>query len=251
MPIYSLGNGDDNFDSADIADWTNDSVVLGGNGDDDIIARDLGPAASARLVVAGGNGRDTIHLNALNSFAFGDNGADTLVSTGGEGNTLDGGNGRDVLISLGAISGMFEHTTLTGGRGDDNFELFNLGNLVVTDDADDAGVVSEGDAFFGPMDVITDYQRGEFIGLLAFDRVEEVPLTPDPLSPADRFRPVLGDGEHAIIRGAYGGDGRFTAGASGGDLLVIYDVFNGEDNAIAQGSLVLLGFSNADAVTIG
>lgn len=251
MPVYPLGNGDDSFDSGEVPDWTNDSAVLGGNGDDDIVARALPPALESRLFVAGGNGRDTILLDAFNSFAFGENGADTLVSTGGFGNAVDGGNGNDVLLSLSASSGMQELTTLTGGTGRDGFEFVNIGKLVVTRDAAGDGVVSEADTLLGPMDVITDYERGEFIAIRAFDRAGESPLIADPLSPADRFRPVVGDGQHVVFRGTYEDDGAFTVGSAGGDLLVIYDEFDFEDNTVAQGSLVLLGVTDADSVSIG
>jgi Ca2+-binding RTX toxin-like protein len=250
MPVYDLGPGADRFDSEQVPDWTNDSVVLGGGGRDDITARALSPTFDARLFVAGGRGRDTIVLDASNSFAFGEGGADTLVAQGGLGNRLDGGNGADVLISLGGGSGMFEGNTLTGGRGRDTYTFNNPGNLVVELDASGDGVVSEGDRLRGPMDLITDYRRGEFLGLRAFDRVESAGLIVDPLDP-DRFRPELGDGQHAVFRGDYAGDGAFVVAEEGSDLLVLYDALDFEDEPIAQGSLVLLGVTNPDILSIG
>lgn len=43
MPVYQLGNGSDYFNSATQADWTNDSAVFGGNGDDTITVGADGP----------------------------------------------------------------------------------------------------------------------------------------------------------------------------------------------------------------
>lgn len=259
MPVYRLGNGDDFFDSANASDWTNDSQVFGGNGDDTIIARALSPTFTGRLSVSGGNGDDTILLDASNSTASGGNGDDVLTSTGGLGNTLRGGNGDDVLISYGGGSGMGEGNTLTGGLGRDTFRLTNPGNLVVTEDAGDDRVVSDGDVFLGPTDVITDYAPGEFIELRTYGgpedvpppvRVEDVALIPDPLSET-YFRPVVGDGEYALFRGDFAGEGVFTVAAGGSDTLVVYDAFGSGDDNIAQGSLVLLGVTDPGSVLIG
>jgi Ca2+-binding RTX toxin-like protein len=147
MPVYRLGNGDDSFDSASTSDWTNDSRVFGGNGDDAIIARALSPTATSRLLVSGGNGDDSILLDASNSEAIGGNGDDELTSIGGLGNALRGGNGDDLLVSFGGGSGMGLGNTLTGGLGEDAFRFTNAGNLVVTKDAGDDRSVSDGDVF--------------------------------------------------------------------------------------------------------
>jgi hypothetical protein len=55
---------------------------------------------------------------------------------------------------------------------------------------------------------------------------------------------------NALFRGAYAGGGVFTVGRHGRDLLVVYDAFNDDDNAIAQGSLVLRGFTDDSSVLI-
>lgn len=263
MPVYRLGNGDDFFDSASVSDWTNDSQVFGGNGDDDITARALSPTFTSRLLVSGGNGEDTILLDAGNSLALGGNGDDVLTSIGGLENTLRGGNGDDLLVSFGGGSGMGRGNTLTGGLGEDTFRLTNPGNLVVTVDAGNDRVVSEGDVFLGPTDVITDYRPGEPIELRTFGgpddvppyiRIEDVALIDDPIpqpEAAGRFRPVVGDGEYALVRGDFVGGGVFNVASGGDDLLVVYDSFNGEDDNIAQGSLVLLGVTDPDSVLIG
>ena len=252
MPVYRLGNGDDDFNSARVPDWTNDSSVFGGNGDDTVVARALTPSFTSRFLVSGGNGDDTILIDASNSVALGGNGDDTLTSTGGLGNTLRGGNGDDTLISQGGGSGMSPGNTLTGGRGEDSFRLISgSGNLVVLGDAGNDGVVSDGDVFLGPIDVITDYERGDRIALRNFGGTEDLPaptrapgaaLIDDPLSDAsDRFRPVVGDGEYTVFQGTLNAGNLFTVDADGRDLFVVYDTLNGEDNNIAQGSLVLLG----------
>lgn len=78
MPVYQLGNGNDDFNSASQPDWTNDSVVFGNNGSDTIIARAVTPSYTSRLFIDGGNGGDSILLDAGNSVASGGNGDDTL-----------------------------------------------------------------------------------------------------------------------------------------------------------------------------
>lgn len=261
MPIYRFGRGNDFFDSASVQDWTNESLVFGGGGDDTIIARALSPTSSSRLLISGDGGDDTLRLDASNSVALGGGGRDELTSIGGLGNTLLGGSGGDLLISFGGGSGMGRGNTLGGGGGHDTFRLTNAGNLVVTEDAGDDHAVSEGDRFLGPTDAIIDYRRGEPIELRTFGgpddvppytRVEEVALVPDPLSAAgDRFRPVVGDGEYALIRGRFAGGGVFDVASDGPDLLVVYDSFNGDDDTIAQGSLALLGVTDPGSVAIG
>ncbi len=259
MPVYQLGNGNDTFNSADQPDWTNDSAVLGGNGNDTITASALVPTNTSRLFIDGGNGGDTIRLDAGNSVAFGGNGDDTITSTGGLGNTLVGGNGNDTLIALGGGSGMGPGNTLTGGLGRDTFILASgSGNLVATDAAGN-GTVSNGDTFKGPIDVITDYQRGEHIGLRQYDiatggpaaadvplaRVDSVTLAPDPLpNTGDSFRPVIGSGEYAVFHGTFAGGSTFTVGAGGPDLLAVYDTRTGPTELVGKGSLVLQGVTN-------
>jgi hypothetical protein len=83
-----------------------------------------------------------------------------------------------------------------------------------------------------------------------YTRVETVALIDDPLAEG-RFRPVVGDGEYALIRGDFAGGGVFTVAAKGADLLVVYDSLDGDDNPIAQGSLALVGLTDPDAVLIG
>jgi hypothetical protein len=256
--IFFLGNGDDVFDSTLEPGWTNRSWVFGGDGDDSITASAVPPTIESHLLASGDDGDDTIRLEASNSLALGGRGDDMLTAIGGLGNYLDGGPGEDLLISFGGGSGMGPGNTLSGGFGTDAFRFTNAGNLVVTRDAGQDGRVSDGDVFLGPMDVITDYRRGETIELRSFEgpdevppyeQVEEVALITDPLS-ADRFRPVVGDGEFALFRGHFSGDNTFIVAQHGRDLLVVYDAFNGQDDEIAQGSLVLRGFTDESGVLI-
>lgn len=259
MPVYRLGRGDDFFDSLSVSDWADGSRVFGGNGDDTITARGFAPAVAGNLLVSGGNGDDTLLLDAGDSTALGGNGDDVLTSTGGRNNTLRGGNGDDLLISFGGGSGMGRGNILDGGPGQDTFRFTNAGNLVVTQDAGGDRVLSDGDVFLGPTDVITDYGPREFIQLRTYGgpedvpppvRIEDVALIPDPLS-ASYFRPVVGDGEYALFRGDFAGEGVFTVASGGDDTLVVYDAFGGGDNDIAQGSLVLLGVTDPGSVLIG
>ncbi len=253
MPVYRLGNGDDTFDSGSVPDWTNDSSVFGGNGDDTIAVRGLSPTFTTRLLVSGGNGDDSIIVDASNSVGLGGNGDDTL-EVRGIGSTLRGGNGDDLLVSFGGGSGMSPGNTLTGGFGVDRFRLSSgSGNLAVIGDAGNDAVVSDGDVFLGPIDVITDWRPGESIGLRNFQgtedlptptRVQEVALIDDILSmDADRFRPVVGDGEYGVFQGTLNAGNLFTVDADGRDLFIVYDTLDGvnEANNIAQGSVVLLG----------
>ncbi len=263
MPIYQLGNGNDYFNSATVGNWTNASAVFGGNGDDTILATAVTPFATSHVFIDGGNGDDNIRIYAQDSVAFGGNGDDTLTATGGLGNMLIGGNGDDLLISVGGGSGMGPGNTLTGGLGDDTFLLVNDGNLVVKNDAANNGLVSNGDVFVGPMDVITDCTPGEHIGLRQYDinangpaaadtpvtRVDSVALAPDPLPhTADSFRPVIGSEQYAVFHGTFAGVNAFTVNADGPDLFVVYDTRTGPTELVGKGSLVLLGVLDEQAL---
>lgn len=53
------------------------------------------------------------------------------------------------------------------------------------------------------------------------------------------------------MRGDFAGNRVSNVASGGDDLLVIYDSFSGDDDNIAQRSLVLLGFTEANSVLIG
>lgn len=261
MPVYELGNGDDFFNSASQPDWTNDSAVFGGNGNDTILATAVFPYSDTPIFVDGGNGDDFIHLQyATHGVAFGGNGDDTLLTTGSLGNALIGGNGDDTLTAVGGGSGMQPGNALTGGLGRDTFTLVSgSGNLVVTNQSAGGGIVSDGDTFTGPIDVITDYQRGEHIGLRQYDinangpaandvplaRVDAVTVSPDPLpNTGGSFRPVIGSSEYAVFHGTFAGGNTFTVGADGPDLFAVYDTRTGPFELVGKGSLVLQGVTD-------
>jgi len=251
MPVYQLGNGNDYFDSATRADWTNDSAVFGGNGNDTILASAVFPYSDAPIFLDGGNGDDFIDLQyASHGVVFGGNGNDTLT-TGGSSNTLSGGNGDDTLIGISGGSGMQPGVTLTGGLGRDTFQLANDGNLVVTNDPAGDGIVSDGDVFKGPMDVITDYQQGEHIGLRNYGattdtllaRVGGATLAPDPYT-QDYLRPVVGSSQYAVFHGIFAGGNTFTVSADGPDLFALYDTRTGPNEVVGKGGLVLQGVTD-------
>ncbi len=270
MPVYQLGNGNDYFNSQNQPDWTNSSAVFGGNGNDTILATAVFPYSDTPIFVDGGNGDDSIRLQyATGGVASGGNGDDTLTA-GGLGNTLIGGNGRDTLISLGGGSGMQPGNTLTGGLGRDTFTLVNDGNLVVLNDAAGDGVVSDGDTFKGPMDVITDLGRGDHIGFRNYDVDTNGPTASDvPLAkvdgsvalvpelytynynfpPISLFRPAIGSAEYAVFHGTFAGGNTFTVGADGPDLFVVYDTRTGPDELVGKGSLVLQGVTDERLLT--
>lgn len=119
------------------------------------------------------------------------------------------------------------------------------------------------------MDVITDYTRGEHIGLRRFDsnangpaaadipvtQVNSVALAPDPLPHVgESFRPVIGSAQYAVFHGTFAGGNTFTVNADGPDLFAVYDTRTGPDELVGKGSLVLLGVSDeqalADALTL-
>lgn len=280
MPVYQLGNDNDYFNSQNQPDWTDDaSSVFGGNGNDTIITAPLTffplptnifvnggngddfirSSYANNSTAFGGNGDDTIQLyGGSNSTASGDNGNDTLISSGGLGNTLIGGNGDDTLISSAGGSGMQPGNTLTGGLGRDTFGFANDGNLVVTNDAAGDGIVSDGDTFKGPMDAITDYQRGEHIGLRSYGaaadtplaRVDSVALVPELYTdnifvpPVNIFRPAVGSAEYAVFHGTFAGGNTFTVNANGPDLFAVYDTRTGPFELVGKGSLVLQGVTD-------
>lgn len=243
MPVYQLGNGNDYFNSHDQPDWAGNSAVFGGNGNDTIITDSLLYARADNVFIDGGNGDDTIVLGTGNGVA-------------------SGGNGDDTLISLGGGSGMQPGNALTGGLGRDTFILQSgSGNLVVTNDAAGDGIVSDGDTFKGPMDVITDYQPGEHITLREYSftgngftttvvpvaRVDSVTLAPDRLQhTGDSFRPLVDSGKYAVFHGTFAGGNTFTVGANGPDLFAEYNTDLGptDPDPVGRGSLVLLGVTD-------
>ena len=111
------------------------------------------------------------------------------------------------------------------------------------------------------MDVITDYQRGEHIGLRRYDiaangptttdvpvaRVDTVTLGPNPYPQGSNdFRPLVDNGQYAVFHGTFAGGNTFTVGANGPDLLAVYNTFAGptDPGTLGRGSVVLQGVTD-------
>ena len=58
MPVYQLGNGNDDFKSWNQPDWASNSAVFGGNGDDTLISLGGGSGMGPGATLTGGLGRD-------------------------------------------------------------------------------------------------------------------------------------------------------------------------------------------------
>lgn len=283
--IY-LGNGNDVL-TLSAPDIGLDAQIFGQNGADRIT---LDVVRLRGIFASGGNGQDEIVLtSSRGNSLYGDNGNDILRVfgsdnwlSGGSGddvleaqpgssfgspatasveNTLDGGRGDDLLISNSFVADfgrpaypVWLGNTLIGGAGRDTFQVTTRGDLHVTNDAGD-GAISEGDEIKGLIDVITDYRRGDVLDIAADTRVEEVALTPEglhrPFGDAEFHQHVvLADGAYAAFRGTYEGRGTFTVDATGGDLLVVWDVLDGVDETVFGGSVALLGVTSLSNVVI-
>jgi hypothetical protein len=133
------------------------------------------------------------------SAVFGVNGDDTIALDVGN-SVASSGNGRDALISLGG--GMQPGNTLTGGLDRDTFILeCGTDNLVITNDAAGDGVMSDEDTFKGPIDVITDHQHGEHLGLRQYDSATNGPAAADvPVARVDSV--TLAPGSYAGVTSA-------------------------------------------------
>ncbi|MGY4803519.1 calcium-binding protein [Teichococcus aerofrigidensis] len=226
-------------------------IAFGGSGDDRISAF----GSNHRIYGDGGN--DTLILGGpigLDNAAFGGSGNDTLTSHSRR-TTLDGGSGNDLLMSFSAGPArthlVESGVTLTGGSGADRFALHNQSVLLAHGDTD--GALSEGDALSGVIDVITDYQAGErvILGGGGEAALREAPVHLAGITwpgTGGGRAPLLHDGDYAYLRGALTGAGRFTIGAEGEDLLLIYDRPDGTDTP-QTGAVAFLGWSE-DSVLI-
>ena len=117
--------------NAKVVAGTGGDTLTGGNGDDSI----TGGAGADSLY--GGYGNDTIAGADGGDKMYGQGGNDTITPNGNADSTVDGGAGDDVL------SGAATNTiTLTGGTGDDTFDLTMTtpgANRDVVTDFEDAG----------------------------------------------------------------------------------------------------------------
>jgi Ca2+-binding RTX toxin-like protein len=221
MTVYNLGNGADSFDSSEAADWTNGSVVNGGNGGDRILA------SGSNIVLDSGNGGDVI------------------IATG-HGNELYGGQGRDQLEIRG------EGSVVTGGSGVDSFFFTSNIHLFVTNDIgshDD--YLSEGDNLTGDFDVfdvLADYQAGE---LLRFGGTTNIGVVPLDAYRAGHQHLTLQLGEYGSVRGNLIDNSQFVVSSTGADLLFVYNSVEGINEQWYYGALVLSGVTDASSVLIG
>ena len=103
-----------------------DNVINGLYGNDTIVG---GGGAD---LIHGGAGKDNITLSGDYGGAWGDDGNDVLIVTGGTNNTLQGGNGNDSLTVDASNS-----NTAEGGDGADTIVITGNGDFAVGDAGDD------------------------------------------------------------------------------------------------------------------
>ncbi|MGH1576482.1 choice-of-anchor L domain-containing protein [Planktotalea sp.] len=132
----------DQIDNGDDLNGSNDDVVVGGDGDDTILAGlgdDLIDAGDDDDSVSGGAGNDTIVAGAGDDSVYGGSGDDFISASSGM-DTLEGGLGQDTIHggeNADLISGgdgddvlfVGQGDTVTGGDGDDLFNIVSLGEI--------------------------------------------------------------------------------------------------------------------------
>lgn len=278
MATVRLGGGDDTFRVTEkTSEFPDGSRVYGGNGDDVIAVGTGSPRGPAwrDLLLSGGNGEDELVLRiGFDSTLRGGRGDDALTVLGG-GNRLLGGRGEDELdaelMSSDSVNHLFGGrgddvlrsssppvvrpggddpvggNVLTGGPGRDSFVLntpSNFSNVRATNDDD--GVASPGDLVIGNFNVITDYEAGEPISMGTSSAVGS------PVEFDAAGHPLVPDGQHAVLLGRFSAQTEFTVDPCGDDLLIVFDdAASGGDMPAFQGSVVLLGVTDAGAVLIG
>ena len=189
------------FDSATDLDAATDGV------------QDVG-VAGADIVVRGGAGNDILNASALgntyNSLEIQGEAGDDLVTGGGKGDTLGGGEGDDRVV--GAQGG----DTMSGGAGNDQLVWNNGdGSDTMDGDAGNDEIEVNGSANAGDEFTIAPGAGGR----TKFDRVNLVPFTLDTL--AERMT-VSGLGGNETMTGAAGLAGRILLtlnGNAGADAL--------------------------------
>lgn len=101
------------------------STVSGGAGDDVLRSTILNGTTGAPSLIHGDDGNDLIQaLSPAHDELHGDAGADTVTDFGTGDDSLDGGDGDD-LIQVGS-----GHATATGGAGNDTIEIRGGGNVL-------------------------------------------------------------------------------------------------------------------------
>lgn len=197
--------------------------------------------------------------------------------TFGQENTLIGGNGDDVLVTLSQQWDPATYNVMDGGRGDDTFYtegffdsaikgsgaymtggqgmdrfMLRQNSDVLTSNPDSYGrpTVMDGDTIDAVFDVIADYQAGELLDLgvtqLRTDPVNLVHYGPG------HSHLVLNDNEYAFFHGNWDGDGSFVVAPDGADLLIVFDNDPyGEYYFEYNGSVILTGVTDPSLVNIG
>jgi len=290
MPDFYLGNGDDELDYdtvPSVDDLTPGSRVFGQDGNDNFrIGSPIGFIPDD-ILLSGGNGNDTFFaIGGADNIILGGNGDDEIIGelpyrntwAGGRGNdtlgvygssnTLWGGPGDDLLFSIGHDPGLgtlpgddiLPGNILIGGSGQDTFQMratVSTPYSVPDRACGDPDVLDNGDVVIGPMDVITDYQKGELIDLPdPAKAISEVRLNDRLRDDHEIGLPELVRGQYAALRGDLTEPSHFEVSSGGGDILILYGVnnTNGEFPAgdpTEIGALVILGVSCPDEVLIG
>ncbi|MBB3993245.1 Ca2+-binding RTX toxin-like protein [Sulfitobacter undariae] len=167
------GLGDDQitYEPTDAADT---GSVTGGAGDDTIDTFGIGGSVSGGLGddvinvqgtlngVEGGEGNDTINSDSADygggTPLDGGAGDDLITLTNSPGiqigSAVDGGAGDDTIASETILNSGTTYDTLTGGAGDDSFELSFVGSSL-TDGSTDAGIVTTITDFTPGVDVLS------------------------------------------------------------------------------------------------
>ena len=133
ITVSGLTSFHSNDINAIVTAGTGGDTLTGGAGDDSITG---GSGADS---LYGGFGNDTIEGAAGGDKIYGQGGNDTLSNTGATDSTLDGGAGDDTLIGSAT-----DQTVLTGGTGDDTFDMKLTtvqANRDTITDFEDAGAV--------------------------------------------------------------------------------------------------------------
>lgn len=278
MAVVRLGGGDDTFRATEkTSGFSDGSAVHGGNGDDAIAVGTGGPRDPwwSDLFLSGGNGDDDLVLRGgFDSVLQGGPGDDVLRAQG-DGNLLVGGSGNDSLDAwrmvvaddpsylfggpgddilrsssppiAGTTEGPAAGNVMTGGPGRDSFVLNTSNNVSdVRATNDDDGTASAGDVVIGTFNVVTDYETGESLVLGAGSNVGS------PVEFDATGHPIVPDGQYAALRGDLSAATEFVVDPHGDDLLIVFDdAAIGTDQAAYQGSVVLLGVTDADTVLVG
>lgn len=124
----------DRVDNSDALDGSDDDLILGFGGNDDI------NAGAGDDTVSGGSGADTIESGAGADVVSGGAGDDIITNASGE-DLIDGGTGDDT------ITGSSDNETLFGGSGDDRVLGGGGDDQIFGDQGDGGRYVGSLDAF--------------------------------------------------------------------------------------------------------